>query len=451
MAEEFTDRYKLQRLTRDELSANSFKYTNADRVTIDALLYQGAEGHHHNGGTATDLDPSVGPTLQLETYTGTIPPGTRIYYKFTFIDVNGIESAASPESWIDTPAGISSPAAPSLSFSVIGGSLPPGPYYYQISAYSTFNNRETLVGNASYISVPYSTATNTITLVLPALPSGATGFNVYRKSPASIGYRYLTSIEMISATPPTTYVDTGAIAETQTRLIPVSNTTTVQNAITVSIPGATPTIEAGASWRIYRSYSAADYSDSLLVTIPPAATPIYSYLDVGEQTSSGQPPVAGTAIGSPEKVDLTNGAEVQGLLPLAMVTSSALNYASLSSNQAITNDTDLTGLTKQVSVGEDRLIRITGSATVSVDDSGGQWIGTVQEGATVLGRWGEFKASAAGQVVRFEGSVVLNGPSVGSHTYKLTLHRLSGTGDADVIAASNNPAWILIEDIGSSI
>lgn len=322
MADDFTDHYELQRLSTNDLSTNSFKYSEDDRDKIDALLYLGAEGHHHTGLASANNAPTVGPGLTLVTGTGYIPVSTRVYYKITYIDTNAIETTASPESFIDTPAGISIPAAPNVTYVTTGGFLTPGPYFYALSAYQGFDSLETLVGDARYVSIPYSTNTNVNTVTLPPLPSGASGFNIYRKSPSSVAYRYLASVNMTAATPPSTYVDTGAIAETQSRPLPTTNTTVIRNSITVAITGATPSIPSGFSWRVYRTYVAGDYTNSLLATTSPLTTGgfgapglSYTYVDLGPVTTVGQPPTQGVTPGTPSKVNLTS--EVQGILPAA--------------------------------------------------------------------------------------------------------------------------------------
>lgn len=322
MSDDFTDHYQLQRLSSNDLSTNSYKFTEEDRDKVDALLYIGAENHHHTGQDPVDNSPLVGPGLTVVTGTGYIPVSTRVYYKITFIDRNGIETASSPESFIDTPSGISIPSAPNVSYTDTGGFLPPGPYFYAVSAYQDFNSLETLVSDARYVSIPYTTNTNKNTITLPPLPSGATGFNIYRKSPSSIAYRYFDTVSMTVATPPSTYTDDGTIGETQSRPLPTVNTTVVRNSIIVNIAAATPTIPTGFSWRIYRTYVAGNYTNSTLTTLSPLTYApevpsglAYSYADLGASTTVGQPPSEGATPGTPPKIDLT--AEVTGVLPAA--------------------------------------------------------------------------------------------------------------------------------------
>lgn len=314
MADDFTDHYGLQRLSANDISLNSYKFAEEDRDTEDALLYVGAEGHHHTGVAAAANTPAAGPSLQILAGTGFVPSSTRVYYKITNVDVYGVESAASPEVYIDTPAGITAPGIPTVGYATIGGALPPGPYFYALSAYQNFNSLESLVGDARYVTIPYLTNTNANTITLPALPSGASGFNIYRKGPSSVAYRYLASVDMTAATPPSNYIDDGSIGETQSRPLPNVNTTVVRNSVIVTTPSpiaATPTVPVGYTWRVYRTYVAGDYTNSRLTTVQ--AT--YTYIDVGASTTVGQPPTRGYAIGTPSKIDLT--AEVQNTLPTA--------------------------------------------------------------------------------------------------------------------------------------
>lgn len=308
---EYTDHYGLSRLTEDDLSVDSFKFSDGDRILIDRLLYLGAEGHHHTGGTASDDAPDLSPNLTLSTSTGSIPAGTRVYYKYTYVDGDGLETTASPESWIDTPSAVAAPAAPDLSTTSTGGTLQPGTYLYLLTAYTDFNDLETTAGTAASISVPYVTETNVITLDLPILPSGADGFNVYVKGPGNVGYRYLTSINMNVATPPTEFEDDGGYNKDCDRPPPTSNLTTSTNSVLVDLP---ETLPLGFQWRLYRTYNTGDYTNSLLTTTTAA-----DYTDLGGATTVGEPPPVGAAVGSPEKVLLTGAAEVQGVLPLANV------------------------------------------------------------------------------------------------------------------------------------
>lgn len=313
---EYTDNYKLSVLRAGEhFSADTYKFTDADRRLIDRLLFLGAEGHRHRGGSIDLPTVDVAPLLSIEANGGSMPAGRRYFYKYTLVDTNGFESSASPEAFIDTPPSVSQPDAPILSLSGVGGTLPPGNYYYVLSAYTQFDNMETLAGNAAFVSVPYSNGTtNTITLTLPTLPGGADGFNVYRRTPSGSAYYHIGSIDMASE--PTTWADNGSRMEDCDRYAPEVSTAMSRSGINVAIPGVVPIVPAGYAWRVYRTTQSGDYAQSLVGTIVDGSV---VFLDQGSSTQSGQPPTQGIAPGAPSQIDLTDAAEVQGRLPVSAV------------------------------------------------------------------------------------------------------------------------------------
>lgn len=317
-----TNRFHLATLeSGDEFSEEGYKYTNADRQQIDRLLEIGAETHVHNGAVGSENDPEDPPELTLDTAgSGGIGSGERVRYKFTLVDAVGNESAASPEAYVDTPDPVESPAATTLSSATTGGSLLPGNYFYCLSAYVDFNTSETKAPNRAYITVPVGTATNVVTLTLPALPFGATGFNIYRRAPGSPKYFYLASVDMDVATPPDSYDDDGSVTPDAGRTLPISNSTFSSNSVTVSYPGATPVVPDGYTWKIYRTYESGEYDDSFLTwvveeTSEGSGVIVTEYEDVGAGTTTGAPPAYSQIVDSPSKIDLTDAAEVQGTLP----------------------------------------------------------------------------------------------------------------------------------------
>lgn len=320
-----TDHYGLTELGAGEVfSTDGYKYTSADRDTIDGLLYLGAEGHHHSGDAGSIEEPDTEPTLEINFTGGTLPAGTRVYYKYTYVNSRGEESAASPEAFIDTPAPVAEPGAPSLSYTSTGGVLQGGNYYYVLSAYVGASIQESKALNPVYITIPVTTATNDITLVLPDLPDYATGFNVYRRKPGQAKYFFVESIDMDVATPPSEYEDDGSVAGDADRTLPTANTTNSSNSIDITLPGATPTVPDGYTWKIYRTTIPAAWSSSLLVhvveNVTEGSTVITpTYHDTGISTRDGTFPAVSLAVGSPDKVDLTDAAEVQGFLPMGRV------------------------------------------------------------------------------------------------------------------------------------
>jgi hypothetical protein len=323
MAGRLTENYKLLRLRPgDSFSTNGGQFLDQDRQTIDREL-KALRSHRHNGIGSIEPDPVSPLGLTLLTTGGTLPAGTRVFYKYALVDIDGAETAASPEAYIDTPIGIIEPGAAALSATTTGGSLLAGTYYYAISAYSNANTFETRAPEVSSITL-FSGSVNTITLTLPSLPAGADGFNVYRRKPGAYQFFYLTSIDMNQATPPSTFVDNGSIAEDCDRSTPVGNNTVSNNSVQITIPGATPTVPLGFTWKIYRTFVASNYAGSLLKwvveeTSEGSGVITNTYLDDGDAVVGGSPKSASQLQPPLSKVDLENGAEVNGRLPLSKV------------------------------------------------------------------------------------------------------------------------------------
>lgn len=307
-----TSNYGLQKLEQGgKFSDNSYKYTSADRDTIDRILNIGATSHVHDGAENIPDLPSEPPILTLDTTTGVIPPSTRVYYKYTFVDALGNESTPSAEAFIDTPSSLSIPQPPSLIASATGGSLLPGTYSYVMSAWETLNTQETRAINPTSITIPSGSA-NKITVTFPSLPAGAGGFNLYRKGPGDLSYWWLAS------SGGSNFVDDGSTAPSTVRTLPGKDTSNASNAIVISLPGATPSVPSGSTWKIYRSYRTGDYQQSLLHHVREESSPgviTTYYEDVGAGTITGTPPSTIITIPSPQPIDLTDSAEVQGTLP----------------------------------------------------------------------------------------------------------------------------------------
>ncbi len=317
-----TDNYGLQTLNAgDSLNVNGYQFTRADRQTIDRLLYIGAESHTHDGAAGSSSSPTTPPTLALNSSGGNIPAGTLVAYKYTYVDSTGAESSPSPEVTVSTPAAVGSPGAPSLARYLTGGTHLAGNYYYSLSAYKGVETSETRPGDTAFITLSSTSSTWRIELTLPSLPVGADGFNVFRRSPGESKYSFVETIDMQVATPPTVYVDDNSVSVNCNRQPPVRNTTNASNSIDVSLPGATPTVPVGFTWKLYRSYTSGNYSNSLLswvveetVEFSGIITP--EYLDEGAATSFGSPPAQSQFIASPGQIDFTDGLEITGIAPV---------------------------------------------------------------------------------------------------------------------------------------
>lgn len=313
-----TERFGLSTLgPGDSMADEGFKYSDADIELLDRLLAVAAEGHHHTGVSAVDQTPTLPLSLHQLSTGGGLPSSTRYYYKYTLVDAAGNESIGSPTAFADTPAGLHEPAAPALSYLATGGTLDPGNYTYVLSAYSTATSLETKAANSAYITVATATSIARVAIALPPLPPGATGFNIYRKAPNGARFQFLASTVLTG-----TYIDDGSIDPDCNRTLPAKNSTNNTGVITVSFPGATPVVPAGYTWKIYRTDNPNNWANSLLhhVVETTGATPVVltAFSDVGSGTVGGKPPDVSQSIGNPDKVVLTDGSEVQGVLPPGM-------------------------------------------------------------------------------------------------------------------------------------
>lgn len=312
-----TDRFNFATLgPGDSMADGGYKYSDADIRLIDRLLEHALEHHVHTGEAAGDDTPLTGPALTLHSTGGSIAAGTRVHYRFTFVDSSGNETGASPLTFIDTPAAVDDPAAGSLAWaSTGGGTLPPGSYTYVLTAYAGSTTLETRAGAPAQVRLNVTTSTNEITLTMPSLPPGADGWNVYRKKPGAPRYFFLAN------TTGTAYVDDGSDSDDTTRTLPTSNTTNNTNAVTVSLPGATPALPGDDyTWKLYRSYSAIDWNNSVLHHVVETESEsggaiVTTYDDVGEPTFLGAPPDATQIFGSPPRIEHTDAAHVTGNLP----------------------------------------------------------------------------------------------------------------------------------------
>lgn len=127
-----------------------------------------------------------------------------------------------------------------------------------------------------------------------------------------------------------------------------------------------------------------------------------------------------------------------------------LGYSEATASQAgITTIVDLTNLSVVVNVIARRRIKLTGflpSVSCTAADNTMQL--KIQEGATVLVSVDTGNPTAnTGDFMRAERVLT---PSVGLHTYKLTLARVVGAGSLTVNASATSPAFVLVEDIGAA-
>jgi hypothetical protein len=123
----------------------------------------------------------------------------------------------------------------------------------------------------------------------------------------------------------------------------------------------------------------------------------------------------------------------------------ASGYAEVTANQgSITTVTDLTGLTVTVTVGTSRRIRVTGQIRSSNTGANSNLL-LIKEGATTL-QTSTYVASTA--TASSPAATAILTPTAGAHTYKLAAD--VGGGTMTMVAAANQPAFILVEDLGAA-
>lgn len=303
---------------------NGHKFFAADRDLLDMILWLAMSGHEHSGGTAGGIDaPDTAPGLTLSATGGTIAADAQIWYVYTLVNqLTGVETGPSPAALITTPAPILAPNAPAISWGSLSGTLLPGQYFYRVSAYTDVTTNETKADSAVGVIVGPGTATNRVILELPDLPTGADGFNIYRRAPGGSKYLHLDTVDMTVATPPSEYIDDGTVEEDCDRSPAVRNNTNATNSITITLPD--DVVPEGYFWKVYRTVNDGDYSASLLhYTVEETAegsgiiTPLF--VDIGYQVTTGEPPTGTFDFSFPEKILLTDAAHITGAAPTGRV------------------------------------------------------------------------------------------------------------------------------------
>lgn len=286
---------------------NGWAFGDADRVKIDAV--QWALVNHRHTGTPALGDPSAGPTLAALTTGGHLAPDTTYYYRIAFVDKWGLETAASPEESITTPAAIEAPTAAAARVETADGTLAAGAYSYLLTVLDAYGG-ETTPSDSTDVSVAAGN-TNRIALELPDLPTGGIGFNLYRARPGQTAYYFL------ATTSDPSWYDPGD-PEDQTITAPLNNTTNSNNAVQVSITsGVIP--EGCVAWRIYRATESGGYDgDSLVHQVSEGVTesdltPVTEWVDTGDVQGQGFPLSTSSTIPDAPVIDLD---EIQGHLPI---------------------------------------------------------------------------------------------------------------------------------------
>jgi hypothetical protein len=294
-----TPRFHLTTLdsVNDTLAYRSYKFGTADRELLDRLITQIAENHHHTGAASAGADtPPPAPQLVVQPTGGSIAANVAVSYRYALVDADR-ESIASLPATIYTPP----PVLPPVNGPVLDraqGVLMTGDYLYAVSAYTYDTIRETPISTAIRITLIEIAGVN---VTLPSPPSGATGFNIYRKGPTDRELHYLLSVDIATVT----YHDNGAAIFDPLRGLPTANTTSSSNSITVR-----PGVSLSGTWKVFRTYDPSHWDDTLVVWSGDAEV-----VDTGWSPQTGSPLAGGTALGAPPKIDL--GRETIGSSPSA--------------------------------------------------------------------------------------------------------------------------------------
>lgn len=115
-------------------------------------------------------------------------------------------------------------------------------------------------------------------------------------------------------------------------------------------------------------------------------------------------------------------------------------------NQTGNGFQDISGLSVAVTVGWNRRVRVSAHTQITGVESGGHYGTWIREGSTAFGKYGHFYGFVAYTTHLLEGSVLLDAPVAGAHTYKA-----SGSSTADYswrFDGDADPGWIMVEDIG---
>lgn len=309
-----TTHFGLTRVSEGEtLAKNSHAALDGDRILLDTIL-KALLDHDHSAEAAL-ASPSTAPTAVANSSGGSLAPSTTYYYKYSYIDANGLETAASPEVSATTAAGADAPTAPTLSHESTGGTLDVGTYRYLITFADT-SGRETTPSDSVEIGLTSDicTGSSRILLTFPPPPLAAPCINVYRQKPGQSTFYFL------KKTTNSTYYDDGSDSEDLSRGVPTVNTVGNTNSVTITLPESVPANATG--WRLYRSRNPGGYTTASLVkTVVEGATPqsttiVTETTDVGGSLLRGFPRTKSTTLSGGQPIDLTT---LGGTFPLSMM------------------------------------------------------------------------------------------------------------------------------------
>jgi hypothetical protein len=279
-----------------DLTDDDDKYTSADRLTIDSVL-AALEKHTHHPATLLG-EPSSIPDAVYQKGTGALQAGNTYYYVISYVNEDGLETAAGPETSVTLPDLLSTPDAPeaeSLDPSEgITGTLTPGVYYYALS--SLRDDEESAQGDSISVTLVDGDA-GAVHVDLPPLIDGADSYQVWRQKETDpqwtrVGTSSTDSFTDDGSVPASLFGDPANIAPTEaTGGDDYSVTVTLTGDDVSEVTGGTVT-----AWRLYRATQSGLYSAASLVhqvverTDDLEASPLLSsWEDDGDETLVGGP------------------------------------------------------------------------------------------------------------------------------------------------------------------
>lgn len=247
--------------TEGALSDDGAQFTNRDRQTIDRLLAS-FETHDHAGGDRL-ADPTAGPTLTLFPEGGGLDADTTFFYRVSYVDKYGLETAASDEASVTTGSAVPAPPPPRVE-AIAGGTLDDGIYW--IAATQLKGGKETTLGEPSLITI---SDLKTIHITFPeGLDPAADQVSIWRQGPLDGGFTRLATLDAVTFV---SYDDDGSIpaddcACDPSHLPPQNNETGSTARVQVDVPAVDIAVPTDVQrWRIYRTTISGNYDNASLV------------------------------------------------------------------------------------------------------------------------------------------------------------------------------------------
>lgn len=293
-------------------SKNGWSFSDLDRLKLDDLLYA-ALTHTHTGQPALG-NPTDPPALASVSTGGLLPAGTQLFYRASFVDQFGLETAASPEASITTAPPLAPPSAPGAIVDTTAGTVQPGVYSYLLT-YTDSYGGETTPSAFNNVQVIAGATPGPARIILNLPPLGlAAGIKVYRARPGQSALYY------VGSSTGSTFTDAGVV-EDQTITAPTLNTTNGNGSVVVTIP--LNFIPLGCvAWKIYRAFSSGGYDGNSLVhevieTVSATSTvPVTTWTDTGDVLLAGFPQNSSSTVPAGSLLSLN---DLQGVLPISVI------------------------------------------------------------------------------------------------------------------------------------